>query len=249
MGRAISSARCNSLAARRNYIVQDHKYLDAFSKNLSILSAKSPHSSAATMFAKSALHVVTVENTLHWDLMRAWKLSEDDVAKQPMQPACLAYTSYLQAVVQGQPFYEGAVYISCDVCACPPAPSTSLQNNLTCSDVLSCGHCGLDMPRTHDSRTHAAGLAAILPCYWIYQHVGQELKKLGSPNPRYQEWINMYGGAQFDASVVAVLALMDSVAATLHPEQQEACSRHFYVASRYEYMFWMGPYNGETWPV
>ena len=29
----------------------------------------------------------------------------------------------------------------------------------------------------------AAGLAAVLPCYWIYQHVGAYLKERGSPHP------------------------------------------------------------------
>lgn len=89
----------------------------------------------------------------------------------------------------------------------------------------------------------------MLPCYWIYQYVGQELKKAGSPNPKYQAWIDMYGGDDFDQSVVAVLALMDSLALNLHEEQRDACKRHFFAACRYEYMFWDGPFRKECWPL
>src|SRR5664279_796880 len=37
-------------------------------------------------------------------------------------------------------------------------------------------------------------LAAVLPCYWIYQRVGDALLRRGSPEPRYQRWIDTYGG-------------------------------------------------------
>lgn len=38
----------------------------------------------------------------------------------------------------------------------------------------------------------ADGLAAVLPCYWIYLEVGKELKKKGSKKPDYQRWIDNY---------------------------------------------------------
>ena len=40
--------------------------------------------------------------------------------------------------------------------------------------------------------TFAEGLAAVLPCYWIYAEVGAELVKRGSPDARYQRWIDTY---------------------------------------------------------
>ena len=30
-------------------------------------------------------------------------------------------------------------------------------------------------------------LAAVLPCYWIYERVGKSLLENGCPEPRYQE--------------------------------------------------------------
>jgi thiaminase/transcriptional activator TenA len=92
----------------RDYIVQDHKYLEVFAKNLSLLSAKANGSKASAMFAQSAVHVVTVENSLHHNLLKSWGVEAEELDSAVMQPACLAYTNYLQAVVQSQPFYEGA---------------------------------------------------------------------------------------------------------------------------------------------
>jgi thiaminase (transcriptional activator TenA) len=88
----------------------------------------------------------------------------------------------------------------------------------------------------------------MLPCYWIYQHVGKYLKERGSPNKHYQAWIDLYGGEDFDSTVQQVLDMMDEVAEGLNAEQKSACVRHFLYASRMEYMFWDGPWKGEEWP-
>ena len=59
----------------------------------------------------------------------------------------------------------------------------------------------------------------MLPCYWIYARVGEELLAAGSPDPLYARWIAMYGGEAFQAVVDAVLAETDRVGATLSPDR------------------------------
>jgi thiaminase/transcriptional activator TenA len=93
-----------------------------------------------------------------------------------------------------------------------------------------------------------AGVAAVLPCYWIYQHVGQHLKKQGSSHPKFQAWIDMYGGEAFDSTVQQALDIMDAVARELTTDQRKACITHFRTSARLEYMFWDGPYRTESWP-
>ena len=92
------------------------------------------------------------------------------------------------------------------------------------------------------------GVAAILPCYWVYQHVGQRLKQHGSPNKHYQAWIDTYGGEGFDSTVEQAKAVMEEVAATLTESQRTRCFEHFQTCCRLEYMFFDGPHRGETWP-
>lgn len=91
-------------------------------------------------------------------------------------------------------------------------------------------------------------MAAVLPCYWVYQHVGQYLKQQQSPNQRYQAWIDMYGGDDFDTAVERAKAVMNELAAGLTEAQQQQCIEHFKTCCRLEFMFFDSPYRGETWP-
>jgi thiaminase/transcriptional activator TenA len=95
----------------------------------------------------------------------------------------------------------------------------------------------------------ADGLAAILPCYWIYARVGTALLERGSPDGRFQRWIDSYGGEEFAATVAQVLALTDRVGATLDPMSEKAARAHFAATARYEWMFFDAAWRGERWPV
>jgi thiaminase/transcriptional activator TenA len=97
--------------------------------------------------------------------------------------------------------------------------------------------------------SYAEGVAAVLPCYWIYREVGRELQRRGSPDPRYQRWIDTYGGAQFDADVREVLAVADQLGPGLGAAERARAHRHFRDTSRYEWMFWDMGYRQEAWPV
>ncbi len=92
-------------------------------------------------------------------------------------------------------------------------------------------------------------LGAVLPCYWIYSEVGKALLERGSPNPRYQKWIDTYGGEEFGALVEAVLDLTDKVCEDLNPAQKTRVKEAFVTTGRYEWMFWDAAWNLEGWPV
>ena len=97
--------------------------------------------------------------------------------------------------------------------------------------------------------TYAEGVAAVLPCYWIYWEAGKELLRLGSPDPRYQRWIDTYGGEEFGEVVRDVIAEADALGPLLSPYERTLARRHFRTTSRYEWMFWEMGYRRETWPV
>ena len=97
--------------------------------------------------------------------------------------------------------------------------------------------------------TYAEGIGAVLPCYWIYREVGKELVRHGSPDPRYQRWIDTYGGEEFGAVVRDVIAEADRVGASLSEAERALVGRHFRTTSRYEWMFWDMGYRKESWPV
>ncbi|MCW2552784.1 MAG: 4-amino-5-aminomethyl-2-methylpyrimidine deaminase / thiaminase [Mycobacterium sp.] len=95
----------------------------------------------------------------------------------------------------------------------------------------------------------AEGLAAILPCYWIYARVGTALLERGSPDPRFQSWINSYGGEEFAATVDQVLALTDQIGLVLNPVEEGVARAHFVTTARYEWMFFDAAHRRESWPV
>ncbi|MEY9838554.1 thiaminase II [Streptacidiphilus sp. EB103A] len=95
----------------------------------------------------------------------------------------------------------------------------------------------------------AEGLAAVLPCYWIYARVGEALLRTSSPDPLYARWIESYGDEAFQAVVRRVLKLTDRVGAELSPVERRRAVGHFATTSRYEWMFWDAAWRGERWPV
>ena len=95
----------------------------------------------------------------------------------------------------------------------------------------------------------AEGLAAVLPCYWIYARVGDSLVAQGSPDPRYQRWIDTYAGDAFAATVADVLAVADRIGASLGASDAARARAHFVTTARYEWMFWDAAWRRESWPV
>jgi thiaminase (transcriptional activator TenA) len=97
--------------------------------------------------------------------------------------------------------------------------------------------------------SYGEGVGAVLPCYWIYWEVGKYLLRLGSPDPRYQRWIDTYAGEEFGEEVREVIAATDRLGLQIAAAERERVHRRFRTTSRYEWMFWDMGYRRETWPV
>jgi thiaminase/transcriptional activator TenA len=79
--------------------------------------------------------------------------------------------------------------------------------------------------------SYAEGIGAVLPCYWIYWEVGKELLRRGSPNRRYQQWIDTYGAEEY-GDVRDVIAVADGLGPSLGPVERALVHRHFRTTSR-----------------
>lgn len=91
------------------------------------------------------------------------------------------------------------------------------------------------------------GLAAVLPCYWIYREAGRELKKRGSADAAYAKWIDMYSAPEYGESVDAVLRMMNQAAANASAAERAGARRLFLLSARYEYLFWDMAWRKERW--
>jgi len=94
----------------------------------------------------------------------------------------------------------------------------------------------------------AVGMAAVLPCFWIYKKVGDHILSIASTkNNPYSNWIATYAGEKFGLLVDKAIAICDTAAATATPEQLQLMTEAFIMASRLEYDFWDSAYRLEKW--
>ncbi len=94
--------------------------------------------------------------------------------------------------------------------------------------------------REHVKRSFAEGMAAVLPCYWIYWEVGKTLKTRGSRNQDYQRWIDYYSDPAYGATVAKALAIMNESATGA---DQQKLIRIFHTGAEHEYQFWHSAYH------
>lgn len=93
------------------------------------------------------------------------------------------------------------------------------------------------------------GLAALLPCFWIYREIGHDIhRRAADPNP-YQAWIDTYAGEDFSEAVDAVLATVDRVAAECAQASLDRMHQAYKRSAQLEWMFWDSAYRLEAWPM
>lgn len=89
-------------------------------------------------------------------------------------------------------------------------------------------------------------IASILPCYWVYMHVGKLLIRKGSPVEEYSKWISTYGGEEYERGVNWLIQLVDEL--EVSQEEERRMMDHFRLATIYEYLFWDSALRRETFP-
>lgn len=91
-------------------------------------------------------------------------------------------------------------------------------------------------------------IAAVLPCFWIYQVVGDRLYQNQSEtdNP-YAAWIDTYSGDDFAESVRLAKSYVDQMAEQSTEAVRNQMLTAFIAASRLEFLFWKAAYDLQTW--
>lgn len=95
----------------------------------------------------------------------------------------------------------------------------------------------------------AEALGAVLPCYWIYLEVGRSLAAQGSPDERYQRWIDTYAGEEFAAVAHSALAVAERLDPRPRGAELARMKSRFVTSARLEWMFWDMGWRLERWPV
>ena len=93
-------------ASFKFYAVQDALYLREFARALSLAGARAPRDEGIIMFNEHAAGALKVERELHESFFKEFGLTAEEVARTPLAPTNVAYTSYLLAVAYGAPFHD-----------------------------------------------------------------------------------------------------------------------------------------------
>ncbi|HEY4452686.1 MAG TPA: thiaminase II [Pseudonocardiaceae bacterium] len=94
-------------------------------------------------------------------------------------------------------------------------------------------------------------IAALLPCFWVYQQVGEHIvagQQPGAENP-YQAWIDTYADEEFATAVACCRDAVDRAADAATEDTRDRMFAAFSKACEYEWLFWDSAYHQETWPT
>ncbi len=91
--------------------------------------------------------------------------------------------------------------------------------------------------------------AAILPCFWIYMLVGNEINKQSKPDNPYAKWIETYADKSFAISTEKAIEICNQLAETTTIEIRAKMTEAFVRATKMEWMFWESAYNLEKWKI
>lgn len=130
-----------------------------------------------------------------------------------------------------------------------PANESQPQHSAACLGYVSY------LTATAATEPYPVGVAAVLPCFWIYAEVSRELATsakdvlAADPSHPYAQWVTTYDAEEFQASVATARRLVDTAADAATAAEREAMVTAFSIATRYELMFWDTALYPQPWPA
>lgn len=84
---------------------------------------------------------------------------------------------------------------------------------------------------------YEVAVAALLPCFWVYNSVGHNiLEKAVADNP-YQKWIDTYKGDEYEEYTLDFIRITEKLAISTTSEKQEKMVQAFVEATQFELSF------------
>src|SRR5699024_2467202 len=99
---------------------------------------------------------------------------------------------------------------------------------------------------------YAVAVAGVLPCFWVYAHVGKTLvARAGelSPSHPYKTWIETYDSVEFDAATRSAVAVLEELFECATPAEGERMTAAFTRSCVYELHFWASAHARQGWEI
>jgi len=123
------------------------------------------------------------------------------------------------------------------------------------------------MKKVVATESYAHGLAVLLPCFWVYMHVGHVMLELREKidkeegvierrKPQYDAWIDMYAGDEFEKEVRDFIAMVNAECERIQSSDVDGeakaglkrMEQHFIMGCKLEHMFWDQASTKLQWP-
>ncbi|MDO5066613.1 MAG: TenA family protein [Propionibacteriaceae bacterium] len=95
------------------------------------------------------------------------------------------------------------------------------------------------------------GVAAVLPCYWVYAQVGLDLaaRAAAVQDHPYGAWVAAYADPAFQQTTATAIELLDEAAEATDRATRAQMLSVFADATRYEELFWERSHRLEAWTL
>lgn len=113
--------------------------------------------------------------------------------------------------------------------------------------TLACHHYTSYLLASAYADSYPVVLASLLPCFWIYAKVGQDIYDKSAPNNPYQAWIDTYAGEEFHTAVQNVINALDKVASRADENTLNKMRVAYTYAAKLEWLFWESAYHQDNW--
>ncbi len=98
--------------------------------------------------------------------------------------------------------------------------------------------------------SYGVGVAGVLPCFWVYAHMGKVLveraARLGEQHP-YATWVATYDSPAFDANTREAVAILEQQLESVSKPEQKRMHEAFAQACTYELHFWASAHDMQGW--
>ena len=84
--------------------------------------------------------------------------------------------------------------------------------------------------------SYSVAASALLPCFWIYNQIGNYIVSKAVPDNVYQKWIDTYKGDEYEAYTLKFIEIVEALAQR-YPENKQQMVESFKISTEYELMF------------
>lgn len=87
------------------------------------------------------------------------------------------------------------------------------------------------------------GIAAVLPCFWVYRDIGLYIAQSSANNNPYARWIETYSSDDFGQAVNQAIVIFDELGLQTTEAIRQKMLDAFYKSTCFEWHFWNDAYN------